>query len=233
MNKSYVLTGIFTLVLAALTGFGLKNISNAVKKQEEIKMSDIKLPSTPEIVISETDHSTVITTIFINKLGIENWLAKAGIDSIPKNNKVIVCSGYGCMFKTKTKITESLYNEVKLILEKSSNPQEERENISRAINIIKADIGKKTGTDEDTPGEPFLGNGNIHQMSVFDETINTAQYLYLLADNGYIQFHNIESPDTGSYYMSTVNKIVDISTKKSYIVSYDDKGSCIIVSDQN
>lgn len=210
--------------LAAVTltmGAGLKRIHDVIKKEEASAPAEI------QTTISRENNTSA--QVLINRKAIGNWLEARGIEAgLPKNDRVVVCSGYGCLFKTKYKITESAYNQIKTILDSSTNPEEERTNLKLAIDFLKKDAGVKTGTANDRPGEPFLGNGQQGQMSELDETNNTLQYLYVLADKGYIRFHHLEAPAIANYIVGTTNIIVDKDTGKSYAVGYDKDGKTAI-----
>lgn len=210
-----------TVVTSLLVGAGLKKISDVVEKEELAKPKEQQA----EIV---KENITVSQTL-INKKAITNWLYKVDIFSLPKNNNLFICSGYGCLHKSKTKFTEQMYNDVKVIMDTSTDSESERTNLKAAIDSIKLSTGIVTGTSQDTPGEPFMGNGKKEQMSGLDETINTMQYLYLLAEGGYIKYHHLESPSTAKYFIGTVNVIVDKDSKKSYAVAYDKTGKATIV----
>lgn len=211
------------LATTVLLGLGLRKISEAVKNEELAK------PAAEQIeIVKENKVAVEGSNILINKRGVQFWLEKSDFDGLPKYNTVYVCSGYGCIFKTKFKITEDIYNDVKSIMDEATNATEERNSLASALNLLKEKAGKATGTDQDRPGEPFIGNGNKGQMSQLDETNNTLQYLYFLADKGYMKYHNLEAPQTDKFFIGTINVIVDASTKTAYTVGYDKEGKALI-----
>ena len=66
-------------------------------------------------------------------------------------------------------------------------------------------------------------------MSTLDETANTTQYLYVLAESGYLRFHHLNKPETGKFYIGTVSSLTDASTNKHYNVAYDKEGKPVII----
>lgn len=231
MNKGWVFGGVIMTFLSATVGTGLYKISKAVKNSKpEISQTGVNQPSSINVEKHEDKETEFV--VLINKTAIINWLAKSKLE-LPINRNVYVCSGYGCLYSEKVKLKDSLFDEIKLIMDTSSDPESERNNIAKAINAMKAYTGKITGTDADVPGEPFLGNGNPDQMSTFDETTNTVQYLYWLGELGYIKYHNIEGPTTGDYYLGSVNRIVEHQNNNIYTVTYNKEGKSIILPYRN
>lgn len=210
------------LIAAILVGTGLRKVSEVVKKEEL---------NAPVVVEAKINKENITPGgILINRKGIAGWLTAVKIETLPKNNNVVVCSAYGCAHQTKFKFNASIYNDAKSVLGSAKNPEEERNNLKIVIDKIKLAVGEVTGTINDRPGEPFLGNGNPEQMSELDETVNTVQYLYLLADGGYIRFHHLETPEASDYFIGSTNIIVDKDTGSSYAVGYDKEGKASIVA---
>lgn len=224
MNK--IKTGLAVLGVVGLIGTGIKKLSDSVKNNLEhpIDISQtIEEIKTPENLSNQT-----ITGTFIDKNGINSWLLDNGIDQSPKFNSIFICSGYGCLYKQKFKITELMYNDYKSILEKSINAEEERENLTKVIDLFKINYSQELKIN-DKPGEQFLSNSKPSQMSSLDETTNTTQFLYLLAENGYIKFHHINSPSTNKSWFGVVTTITEAATKKPYDVMYDKNGKSVIL----
>lgn len=225
---------------ALVFGSGVKKVYD-IAKNEKVVLEQSEQLNQPAVV--ETKDNKTITGIFINRKGIESWLRNlqdttssyigatdTKIVPLPRNNNVSICSGYGCKFIQKYHFTDELLNSVKSILDTSTNADEERANLVSALALIKTEVGLSTNTATDKPGEPFLGNGRKDQMSVMDETANTTQYLYILADSGFIKFHHLNKPETGKYLIGTVSSITDVATNKHYNVTYDGEGKPVIIA---
>lgn len=232
---------IIALLITVLIGYGCKRIYDAAQVQNAvIEQTEEKQNVESEVKVSS---NKTVSGVFINKKEIDSWLQSLNSqESIfgqtdvqkplkaPKNNSVLVCSGYGCKFRQSYRFTPDLFNQVKSVLDKSTDSASERENLIEALALVKKEVGLSTNTSNDSPGEPFMGNGRKDQMSNLDETANTTQYLYVLADNGYIRFHHINRPETGSLYLGTVSSITDAETKKHFNITYDKKGLPVIIA---
>lgn len=222
-NKGKIVAVLTAFALSFGVGAGLKKISDVVHSDPAILASSEPIKT----ILEDAKPAVVDSKILINKKGMENWLSKVGIESLPKNNKVTLCSAYGCQHQQTFRFGEMLYEDIKAIMGKSATPSEERKNLVEALSRIKAVVGKAAGLDGDRPGEPWSGNGKPGQMSVLDESINTMQYLYILANSGYIVFHNVEAIEIG---FTTNNVIVDISDYKTWNISYDKDGDPVITN---
>ena len=219
--KGKIAAAIAALALSFGVGAGMKKISDVVHNDPDIQQSSDPIKTVTE----DAKPAVADSKILINKKGMENWLSKVGIESLPKNNKVTLCSAYGCQYQQTFRFNETLFNDIKVIMDKSITSADERKNLVKVLSYIKAVVGKAKGLDGDHPGEPWSGNSKPGQMSVLDESINTMQYLYVLANDGYINFHNVEAIEIG---FTTNNQIVDISDDKTWNISYDKDGAPVI-----
>lgn len=214
----------FIIVVLTITGFVfVRKIKKSVD-QDSAEIVSIQNSLPDEKVAPKENPSGVI----INRDGIATWLSDYGIEVLPKRGKIIVCSGYSCFFKTPYRWTNQTIVPVKEALSRSKTAEEERENIAVAIRLMKEIIGEATCTIQDTPGNPILGNTQRCQMNHDDETVNTTQYLFLLADLGYIKFHHINKPEQKKWYTGAVPSFTDIETMKHYNIDYDQSGKPVV-----
>lgn len=237
--KAWIVILIIILMFLGFLGFGLFKIKQAIDNENYTPI----IPNVPPAVTVElkpTSHAQKHQTIelpskqnnaskvFLDKRGIGTWLYDVGIKVLPVNDKITVCSGYGCVFKTKYRIHPKIYDEVEKVAQDVSGPASERLLIPKMIMIMKQEVSKAVGI-RDVPGSSFFGNGKKDQMNDRDELINTAQYLWVLVERGLIKYNNILEPTSG-WISGGSNVIQDPVTKTKYNLSYDAKGDVILKS---
>lgn len=232
LTKGKVIGGIAAGAVALGVGSALVKIKNTIETENyKIELVEKNLPPPPEILTSPESPISVAIPVFLNKTGITDVLNQAGIETLPKNGKVYVCSGHGCFYKTPYRFSTKLIEEVKAIwaANATGDAEIERSNIRQSIDLIKKTVGVATGTDKDNPGESFFGNGVREQMSDYDETVNTLQYMYMLTELNLIKYHHLNAPEKSPWNLGLVNSITDAKTKKTYAIGYDNKGFSVVV----
>lgn len=113
------------------------------------------------------------------------------------NNRVAVCSAYGCKKQTPFTFTAVDVAEIKKVMKttaKDKSPAEERRAIAYAIGWMEVRVGKAIGTDKDRAGMDFKAPNDPTQQDCVDEATNTTSYLMVLANNGLLKNHSVGTP---------------------------------------
>lgn len=115
----------------------------------------------------------------------------------PRKNRVKVCHGYTCRFKTTFRFTEQDIADLGKLMAKTrkdDSAAEERRAVAYAIAWMETRVGKEIGTDKDRPGMDFAASGDKTQTDCVDEATNTTSYLLVLESNGLIKQHTVGTP---------------------------------------
>ncbi len=111
----------------------------------------------------------------------------------PNPNNITHCHSYGCQTRVKITLPAATEKKLKTIFKKpAKNSEEERQKITKAIQILETDIGALTGTHTDKRGTFRLyEEEKIEglQQDCIDESTNTTIYLSLLNQMKLLQFH--------------------------------------------
>lgn len=102
------------------------------------------------------------------------------------------CHGYGCKYIADVTFTDEDWKTVRAAFGKPKTVEAEREAIKNAIAVFEQKVGDQTGTHVDQWGT-FRKTGH-YQLDCVDESTNTTVYLELLAQQGLMQRHKVESP---------------------------------------
>jgi hypothetical protein len=114
----------------------------------------------------------------------------------PENNKIFVCSAYGCRTQTPFKFTKADITKLQSLMAAPKNggsPAEERRSIGRTLAWMERRVGDEVGTSADRPGDDFLGNGDPTQMDCVDVATNLTSYLLVLDRNKLLRHHTVGS----------------------------------------
>lgn len=103
------------------------------------------------------------------------------------------CHAYGCQYIADVEWGEKDWSEIKKVFKrKAKTPEAERDKIKAAIALFEQQVGVETGTHVDEWGT-FRKTGH-YQLDCVDESTNTTVYLWLLKQQGWLQFHEVEPP---------------------------------------
>lgn len=116
-------------------------------------------------------------------------------DDLKSHQRFGVCYGYGCKYYQKTGLTNEEWAAVKALFgPQAKSAREERQMIAKAIALIEQYIGPKTGTDTDKARAIVINFSTRTQMDCIDEAFNSSSYLYLMAQDGLIKWHQLGAP---------------------------------------
>ncbi len=114
----------------------------------------------------------------------------------PENNRIFVCSAYGCSKKTGFRFTPTDITTLQLLMAepgKSGGPAEERQKIASTLAWMEKRVGDVVGTSADRPGDDLAGMGDPTQMDCVDVATNLTSYLLILERHQLLKYHTVGS----------------------------------------
>jgi len=150
-------------------------------------------------------HSTSLNTIVLGLLlGVTSAAAETFVrdDLIaePRPSRFSICYHGTCEDVTEVQLNDKQWQSIRLQFTDNHGPQQERENIRRAIARMESMVGKITGTHVDKAMTlPHLGEKN--QLDCIDESTNTTFYLMMMANDGLLRWHKVEARKTRGFFL--------------------------------
>jgi hypothetical protein len=113
----------------------------------------------------------------------------------PEQDKVYVCSSYGCRTQTPFKFSAADLGEIRKLMsdKRTKTPADEREAIKAALAWMETRADKAVGTWKDRPGDDAQGNGDPSQMDCVDVATNLSSYLLILERHKLLRHHRVGS----------------------------------------
>jgi hypothetical protein len=115
---------------------------------------------------------------------------------VPDPPKVIVCHGFGCIYRTSIGIGARDRAQLQSLMAGSSSPAAERKGIASAYAWFERRVAPEAGTAKaiarTTPGY----SRDRSQFDCFDKTHNATALLALLAHFGLMRHHVIDVPES-------------------------------------
>ncbi|WP_417670445.1 hypothetical protein [Roseibium sp.] len=120
----------------------------------------------------------------------------------PKANRIYVCHGFGCAYKTPVDFSASDLKRLQRILGKgSSSPAAERRAIAKAVAWQEKRVSAPVGSAKDVGGFDMHNAGVRGQMDCIDESTNTNSLLLVAQKNGYLKHHSASSPVARGFFL--------------------------------
>jgi len=113
---------------------------------------------------------------------------------LPDNNKIFVCSAYGCRTRSEFKFTPGDIAKLRSLMaepKRGADPRKERVRLGHTLAWMEKRVGDVVGTSADRPGDDFYGAGDPGQMDCVDVATNLTSYLLVLQANGLIKHHTV------------------------------------------
>ena len=135
-----------------------------------------------------------------SELGAARWY-DGGRRIAPEANKVWVCHGFGCYYRTPVTFSRRDIASMRRIMGRPRSAAAERERIKRLIAWAERRVAAEAGSADDVAGLD-LGNARIRgQMDCIDEATNTTSYLLVAKENGLLRFHTVGRPVARGYFL--------------------------------
>jgi hypothetical protein len=111
----------------------------------------------------------------------------------PMDDKVFVCSSYGCRTQTPFRFTTSDIAQLKTLMapSRSATAEDERKAVATTLAWIERRVGEATGTAADRPADDMAGNGDPTQMDCVDVATNLTSYLLVLDQHKLLRHHSV------------------------------------------
>lgn len=150
-------------------------------------------------------------------------------------DEVNICYNYGCNVHAKVNISQEELEQLHQIFRQDNSAAEERLDISRAVGLFETFSGTQTPTWRDKGGN-VDDDGVDGRMDCIDHSHNTTEYLKVLADHGWLKFHQVleavkRAPLWVNVHWSA--QIEEIATHHRYVVDswFFDNGKPALVMD--
>lgn len=139
----------------------------------------------------QPDPSAPVLTLIRNSTGMGDTTGSWFITN-PEISDFTICHGNTCRYISRTSLNDTEWNPVSGLFSTPANtPAGERERVRKAVALLEAVVGEKTGTSNDK-AENFKGMGESGQMDCVDESTNTSVYLILLQNAGLLHWHTVD-----------------------------------------
>lgn len=113
---------------------------------------------------------------------------------LPNGNRIRVCSAYGCTHKQIYRLQPDTLKKAHNRLSSAWTARGERDALEKALSDIEIEMGPAVGTDKDTQGGSFWGNGNPSQMNATDEALNVTSILMVFYRYDMMRYHDLLAP---------------------------------------
>ncbi|HHH45254.1 MAG TPA: hypothetical protein ENK49_14060 [Gammaproteobacteria bacterium] len=101
------------------------------------------------------------------------------------------CTDYHCDEGETVSLSAAQWQEIRALFAATSNAQEERQQIRKAIALLETQVGAITGTSRDL-AKNVAGAGLPGQLDCISESKNTTTYLRLMNEDGLLHWHTVE-----------------------------------------
>lgn len=128
------------------------------------------------------------------------YAAHDGVE--PRADRIYVCHGFGCTYKTPVSFSGKDLANLKAILRKgAASPEAERKAIAAAVSWQERRAGPIVGSSKDIGGLDMHNAGVKGQMDCIDESTNTNSLLLLAQRHGYLKHHTVSSPVARGFFL--------------------------------
>ncbi|MTH97266.1 hypothetical protein E1297_14840 [Roseibium sp. RKSG952] len=120
----------------------------------------------------------------------------------PRAERIYICHGFGCAYKTPVSYTGSDLRRLRSILSSGrGSAQAERRAISRAVQWQERRVASAAGSSSDIGGLDLHNAGTRGQMDCIDEATNTTSLLLLAQRHGFLRHHTVSSPVARGFFL--------------------------------
>lgn len=125
----------------------------------------------------------------------------AGAVAEVRTERIYVCSGFNCHFKTRLDLgATDARRFAEIMAAGRASPQAERNAISRAVQYYEKRAGAAIGVIDDARSE-FGASGEMGQMDCIDESTNTRSLLLYLERRGLLRHHAVRSNVSRGFFI--------------------------------
>lgn len=148
-----------------------------------------------------TSLNTIVLSLLLAGTSVAaDTFVRDDLISEPRPSRFSICYHGTCEDVTEVQLNDEQWHSIQLQFADNHSPQQERENIRRAIARMESMVGKITGTHVDKAMTlPHLGEEG--QLDCIDESINTTFYLMMMANDGLLRWHEVETRKTRGFFL--------------------------------
>jgi hypothetical protein len=113
---------------------------------------------------------------------------------LPRNDKISVCSAYGCRTQTAFRFNREDIARLKALMAaspKGDSAENERKAVAVTLAWMEQRVGDVVGTSADRPGDDLQGVGDPTQMDCVDVATNLTSYLLILERHQLLRHHSV------------------------------------------
>jgi hypothetical protein len=115
--------------------------------------------------------------------------------SPPSRDRVIVCHGFGCKFRSSVGLTAADHKALVGILNAGrASPEAERQAVAQAALWFDRRIGPVTGTVNHVARANWRYSGDARQFDCIDSSRNTTSLLLVIEELGLLRHHIVREP---------------------------------------
>ncbi|MEP0235208.1 hypothetical protein [Roseibium sp.] len=120
----------------------------------------------------------------------------------PKENRIYICHGFGCAYKTPVDFsTRDLARLRSILASGRQSPASERKAIAKAVQWQERRVASTVGSAKDVGGLDMQNAGVRGQMDCIDESTNTNSLLLVAQRHGYLKHHTVSSPVARGFFL--------------------------------
>ncbi|WP_395175714.1 hypothetical protein [Roseibium alexandrii] len=120
----------------------------------------------------------------------------------PKANKVYICHGFGCVYKTPVEYSRQDLARLRVILASGrASPSAERQAIAHAVAWQERRVAVTVGSEEDVGGFDIENAGVSGQMDCIDESTNTTSLLLVTQKHKMLRYHRVSAPVARGFFL--------------------------------
>ena len=108
----------------------------------------------------------------------------------PTINRVVICHGFACKFRTVIAFGPKDHAELRKIMAKVTSPEAERVAVARAVAWYERRVAPEAGTAGAKARSTELGDPS--QIDCVESSLNTTSVLLMLQGLGLLRYHRVE-----------------------------------------
>lgn len=124
-----------------------------------------------------------------------------GEAAIVRTERIFVCSGFNCHFKTRLDLgAADAQRFVQIMAAGAASPQAERAAVARAVQYYEKRAGQAIGVIDEAKSV-FGASGELGQMDCIDESTNTRSLLLYLERRGLLKHHVVRANVSRGFFI--------------------------------